>query len=703
MCSSKRGLILLMVLLLLPVLPGRAASFVLENEGCQLSLSPRSLAVTATHKATGHAWTHGASEGLNKNWQAFSNSGLVIQVAVNDTSVKQFVFDGEAEVRRLEDVLHATASFEEAGITLALEYSLLDSGFRVRVPRESIQEDKPSHKLHSLTLFPFLGATFGQQAGFVLVPDGSGALIDLSVPTQARQPYRQPVYGDDPGFLGLTAQQRYTGLKKPMPVSLPAFGLSLEGRGLMYHITSGAEYASIQAYAAGITTGYNWTSASFTYRDFYNVYSSSVPDLARTVRLNQGDKNDVDVQLDVHLLAGADAAYDGMARRLQEQLLARGELIRRQGPAHTLFASVLMADNYKTMLGRRRVEVTSQEQLKDMAAALMALAGPIRLEADGFMPGGKSHQPPGLHGIQGAFWGSLSEQMSDGGSLLSLYLDPVSTYQNAGGVSRRDLALNSASHPVTLRDERNITGGAQAGYWQLLHPEASFSLLKESASQLQAAGLTGLSLDGLGRHLFSSYGARSISRRDTALMHQEMLQGLSGLDVALRAPNSSLWRYGTAMLDMPLSGSGFVITTHSVPFVQLVLAGCGQVFAPYANFQPDQRDYLLTLLSYGMKPSYLLTHENPSLLARTDSRYIYSSQFSVWQDTIAAHLEYLRPAFDAIEDTPLTGHRMLAPGVFEASYANGIRLAVNLNQAPYDGQGLSLPAKDYVIIRKEAQ
>lgn len=707
MSSCKRfTLISLVALVFLAMfmLSAQAEGLSLENEALSVTVQPQGLSLTLTDKRSGAVWSHNAQEGLNKNWQTFAGSGVVINASVNDTSVKQFTFANEAVLSRSGDAILAELDFEDAGITLMVKFTLLDDGLRVQVPFDSIAETKDSHRLHNLTLFPFLGASFAQQEGFILVPDGSGAIIDLSVPTKARQPYKQAVYGEDAGFQGILAQSNLRGLRQPMQALVPAYGMNLGGQGLLHHITGGAEHASIQAYAAGITTNYNWASAVFTYRDFYNVYSSSIPDLARTVRLNQERPNAFDAQLDIYPLSSDQAAYDGMARKLRGILQQSGELQRGHSQAPALHASVLMADSYKTMLGRTLVTVTNMEQLKGIANGLHDFAGSAILEVDGFAGKGLTLQPPALTRplANAGEWQALSQSMKDSGSILSFKRDYISVFKGTPGISRRDLSQNIASYFTELRDERNITAAdTTAGYWRLLRPEASLRLAQEDLGHLENTGAEGLSLGSLGSLLFSSYGNEPQTRAEAIKVYRELLFSLQARFLSLDRPAAYAWPYADALVNLPLSASGFVIETREVPFLQLVLSESAPLYAPGANFQPNERLYLLKLLSYGMRPSYLLTGDSPSALSRTDSRWLFTSEWDVWKEHIKSHMDYLRPAFDVLHGASLDGHRMLAPGVFESSFSNGVRLVVNMAGIDYVADGLLVPAMDYELMREE--
>ena len=47
----------------------------------------------------------------------------------------------------------------------------------------------------------------------------------------------------------------------------------------------------------------------------------------------------------------------------------------------------------------------------------------------------------------------------------------------------------------------------------------------------------------------------------------------------------------------------------------------------------------------------------------------------------------------------MTDHKYLAPGVSVTTYADGTKVYVNFNYAAYNEGGVSVPARDYKVVR----
>ena len=169
---------------------------------------------------------------------------------------------------------------------------------------------------------------------------------------------------------------------------------------------------------------------------------------------------------------------------------------------------------------------------------------------------------------------------------------------------------------------------------------------------------------------------------------------------ALHNPNMYMWGASQTFFSMPATSTGYTIETRPVPFIPMILSGRAEMYAEYVNFQSGRQDYLMRILEYGMRPSYLLTWENPSLLIETDSRWIYSSQWSVWNDTIGQQAAFLSPGIEAVRGAAMSGHRRLAEGIYESEYDNGVKLIFNYGSTAYETGGRAVGPGGYMIVRQ---
>ena len=102
--------------------------------------------------------------------------------------------DTAKKVRRTDDGVLVWYTFQEERYAIPVEYLLTEDGFYVRVRTEQIVE-QGTEKLYELSLLPYFAAQGSQDDGYLLLPDGSGALIYFSSEKQNYASYSGKLFG----------------------------------------------------------------------------------------------------------------------------------------------------------------------------------------------------------------------------------------------------------------------------------------------------------------------------------------------------------------------------------------------------------------------------------------------------------------------------------------------------------------------------
>ena len=153
--------------------------------------------------------------------------------------------------------------------TVSVEYVLDGDSLVARIPGDSItypsQVTDPatgevvSYPLTSISLLNYFGASDTDSDGYMMIPDGSGALIYANNGKTAASPYNRRVYGTDyanqpiPEFSTVGLAQ----------VHLPVFGLKDNDQAFLAIIEEGDAMARIEATVAGMRDSFNKVWASF--------------------------------------------------------------------------------------------------------------------------------------------------------------------------------------------------------------------------------------------------------------------------------------------------------------------------------------------------------------------------------------------------------------------------------------------------------
>lgn len=711
---GPNGLILLLLALLLIVLPppaaaqdtlpdGIPASYQLAagNETFQLYTDAETLAFKLIDQRSGYLWHSGIDEPLdgdrlNRSWQAFARSGISIDyfdakgvrsrvsIANTETAI---------EVTPVEQGVSGRVTFVEYGITVEVVLTLEAEGVRVEVPFTSIQETNPGYRLSRVYLYPFMGATRGSSTpGYMLLPDGTGSLIEFADTTRARNMFYGRYYGPD---LGMLAVQPYNPrVVTPSPISYPVFGMVHgEGEnGFVSVVEQGAAYGELQAHPSGITTNFNFLYHTFIYNETYFQATNRSGAGVTTV---QQRPNAFDAVVHYRFLTGDQASYIGMAHSYQQYLLDRNLLRRNDFPNPNIGIRLefLGGDKEPALLMSRFVPMTTLAQMHEILDGLQ-IANPEVIYY-GWQPLGATTMPPTSLQIEGALGTlddlrALTDQITAEGGHFSLYLNPQVAIQGESGYStRNDLAMA-------------ITDVSLEGYNRYLNYFFSFPPLEqryhELSADLAAQMDIGLALDGIGTVAYGDFRRGQSLNREATIDAYQTLLAQSPLRLTFYRPNDYFYFLAQGYFDLQAGDNGYIFTSQPVPFLPAVLAGYVPYYGEALNFSSDRQADLLRQIEYGIYPSYFLTYEPTSAMLNTPSAWIYSSSYGQWGDQVRSTYAWMNALLAPVRGQAIVNHQQLAEGVFATTYANGRQIIVNYTGQPFERDGLTVEPENAALV-----
>jgi hypothetical protein len=219
------------------------------------------------------------------------------------------------------------------------------------------------------------------------------------------------------------------------------------------------------------------------------------------------------------------------------------------------------------------------------------------------------------------------------------------------------------------------------------------SLSRDVFTDLKA----GLALDGIGKDLYSDYKRGNfINREDTIQQYQNLLAENNG-DTAFYNPNDYLFRYMRAYFDIPIADSGYIYTTDTVPFLQIVLAGYVPVYGTALNFSSNFQDDLLRHVDFGVYPSFFLTSEPTAKILNTKVNWIYTSSYAQWKDQINQTYRWINSLLGPVKGQEIVAREELAINVYATTYSNGKTIIVNYRDQPFESGSILVNAKDAVL------
>ncbi len=680
-----------------------------ENDEYQLYLYEDTLSIIIRDKKTGAIMESTVSEDdgkSNASWKNFMQSGIVIEVIDNVSTqlTRASLLDGaKVEVQLTDKGFTADVSYEKYGFTYQVVVALLDTGFSVEIPDESITETDDQYKIGNIYVYPFMGNTYlGDRDGYMLIPDGNGAIINLEDNGgKYTSGFSQKVYGENVGFNESHVLSLFWGefqtVNDAEMIMAPVFGMVHTDSKMAYlGIIEEGEYdASIEAYPNGAYTNYNWITSKFRLRQVYVQPTSKSGGSVPKVEENRTHSN---IKVRFAFTREEDANYSGLAKSYRNYLLEKQALIKQEDD-FKIRLDFLGSDIKKWFIFNVSVPMTTTKQVKTILEDLQEEnVTDILAIYKGWQKGGINTLPITKYKADWKLGGTkkltnLIKEAKEMGIDLYLYQDAL----------RANPSTSNTTYNVVKRiDKRLFEEETYKDVFEkmvYLTPKRTAENLKKLLKSYTEKSVDHIALSGVTNKLFSyTYSGSTYSRVDTAIVYNELLNTMSeSTDLILDEPFAYLWKYADALYNIPVGSSDYIFADEDVPFLSIVLKGIMPLYGDYTNFEADKNEYFLKLVETGISPSFYITYEDTSELLYTNSCDIYSAKYSVYKNEIIEYYTKLKEVNSAVQGACIEKHEKPQENVAVVTYDNGVKIYVNYNSYSVTIDGVTVDAMSYRV------
>lgn len=147
-----------------------------------------------------------------------------------------------------------------------------------------------------------------------------------------------------------------------------------------------------------------------------------------------------------------------------------------------------------------------------------------------------------------------------------------------------------------------------------------------------------------------------------------------------------------------MASSSFVLESEDIPFLQTVLKGYIKYYAPPSNFNANGLENILKMIDYGCLPSFYLTNEDPVKLIDTDTKWLYTSQYSVWKNEILKEYGMINSALKSVKNAEFISRKIIAEGIVMNTYSNGSSIIINYSKDNYNYNNITVPKENFIVI-----
>ena len=565
-----------------------------------------------------------------------------------------------------------------------------------------------SYPVLSLELLPFFFAARREDRGYLFVPSGSGALIDLAERKAGARSLTVPVYGGDFSLRPKAGAGDHG--------HLPVFGAVRGDTGFLAIIESGAAIASVSVLKAGVYNSYHTVFAHYTITEGRTEARETGDALFGAYAIYAPESYAGDVVARYHLLPAGSADYSSMARIYREHLLERGLPRRANSSGQPLFLDVTASvPTTATVAGVPYRSTAVATGYRDARRILTDLDNPdgLIVRYAGWLAGGTAHRFPGRVSLNGTL-GSRREFLRlldfcrQSGIGFYPAVDFLAVNERGlldGFAASREAARGLDRAPVRLLDRNPaLTEDVAAGAY-LISPAALPSLAASFAGRYGRMDHPYLGLDRFGLLSFSDYrrGAdpeRIFDPEETLHVLGETASQLAGdgFRLLIEGANAHLIPHASAVMHVPYRDADYDIVTRTIPFMQMVLHGSVPYSSEPINYQADPRTALLRAIESGSSVAFAVIHDAPALPEPLHDVDLHASVYRRWKDTMVAMHGTLNRALAGLAGVPIRAHATLADGVRVTRYENGVDVVVNYRDEPYTHAGITVGPRDYLRV-----
>ncbi len=568
----------------------------------------------------------------------------------------------------------------EFGFTVPVEFTDVDGTLTVQINCDKIEKDKGSKNavLKSISLLPYFGAFYeGEKGDFILLPDGSGATVDVSSAGKKAKKYSVKIYGAD---VALNEKEKAF-------ATVPAFGIKKGDGAIAATVDEGEAVCTVKAETASKSKGFNTVYPEFEItpamkNDDGSYYVSEVSYKGK-------------IKVSYRFLSKDSADYIGMAGACRELFIRNAVLSESnitEGSEYPFNLSFIGMSHTADGEGKVKQEVLcSFSEAHDVLQNLNAKdINSINLKYKGIYTGGTLQQNISDAKVLSAL-GSKAEFKGLTAYALSNSVDIYPEINLFTAYEKKGFR----NYSLGLDGESNVINKEGYGF-----EFAGVGVIEENTkkvlSDVREGDFEGLCLCDAGYLLYSDF-----SSEDTALrsdirqkLHSQANSASSAGRLMVEKGNLYAVKYASVITELP--SSAFYADgkkVESVPFVQAILHGIADYSHSPLNLEKDSTDAFLKSVEYGAVPSYEWYCADKGGEKKPD-KYYFMNSLSEAQNFYSR----MKKAFSEIRTERITDHREVKKNVFLTQYGSGSQVYVNYNDKPVTVSGVNVDAKSFIKV-----
>ena len=626
------------------------------------------------------------------------------------------------EISTLDGGFRFHYNFPDRSTRIIMEVVLDGDSVLVTIPQDGIVEDKivcpedAGSVMLTLSLLNSFGAAPKGEDGYIVVPDGSGAVIEFDNGKTNTAQYAGQVYGRD-----YAVSQRFAPPVNEQ-VNLPVYGIVRDSgeNALVAIAEKGDENAIIRAAVPGQgqrvtlqgvrnaianSTSYNVAWFDFTMRTVDAFYIGT-----EFVELSIYEPHGIktgDIAVRYYPLAGSEddpLSYVDVADKYRDYLIEHKDV----KPVDSENDSKNTLPMYLTINGGtvKTHSIAGFPVNKQTAATKYSEAEEIlnRLNEAGIEQAviayndfnssnvkrevSKSVQYSRMLGGRNGFK-SLSDTVNSHGYTMYPSMGFMEFHKAGSGYIPLLHTAREVTRSRAIQQRYELAFGTPDSLqstWSILSPFYFTDVFDNIVDSFQKEGITNISLDQATTLLYSDFSRKNPSgnmffnRRDTVEVLTQGFKKLNDAGVSIMAQSANAYAlpYVSHISNVPLYSSNYDTFDYDIPFQQIVLNGLIPYSSNPFNASSNLDEMTLLALSSGTPIHYEFIYESPGNFNDSDYNKKFYADFDSWMSEAVDNYKKFNGYIGDTVGDKIISHERLSVHEIETVFEGGKTVYVNL-------------------------
>lgn len=624
-----------------------------------------------------------------------------------DGSIKSDDFDFEPIENGVKVTYRLSKIEAEIPMTITLEKDNVNVSVITNEIKEQEASDTKGLAILDIGVLQFFNAADTEDEGYMVVPDGSGAVINYNNQRVNVQAYNNDVYGLD------TSVGLLTRPAKTEQVYLPVIGAVTNGEktkhGYMAVAKSGETCASVNATVSGQnSTSYNNVWFEFKVRAEDTYYMGT----RKLTVYEQGQINQPNLTIGYYPLASDNLSYVDIAETYRNYLIEqKGFKDKSDNITNSyyldLYGGTIKAQSIAGFPVNLETAATTYEQAQEIIKQLNELG------VDDIVANYNDFNGAGIKGM-------ITSDVNYAGTLggknayteLTRYVNEINAklFASAGITYMKD---SGNGYSYTLNACKATTKAyATTNNWDIafgipnqvrlvtkttLSPYYWPDLYKKLISSFSNEGIKTISLSDATTLLYSDFSRENYSRNDAMNILVDGYKQFKDAGYTLLASGANAYAlpYVDYLTDVPVTSSNFDLFDYDIPFYQIVIHGYLPYTTKAVNASANANDTIMLALLTATPVHYDMMYADPNDFTDSDYETLFYSNYKGWLEPSAKVYKLYQDELKDFANLHITGYNRISGDVMETEFEGGKTIKVNTREMTLTVNGKDIDLAQY--------